>query len=106
MSKAFRKLREIYTKSKLDIDDESNTEALHSAIDKASREVSDVMISGLKQLAALVDIEYLDVLPYMFGDGNELNEKVELIVVEAIKIYDEGEKIFESFRNIIETNLS
>lgn len=50
------------------------------------------MVKGLKKLAALIDVEFLEVLPHVFGDESaQTDAKVNLILVGAKKIYERGE---------------
>lgn len=61
-------------------------------IDQAGRKISNAMVKGLKKLAALIDVEFLEVLPHVFGDESaQTDAKVNLILVDAKEIYERGE---------------
>lgn len=80
----------------------SEKTATHNSIDASIRDINAAIIKGFKDLAALIEVDYLDLLPHVFGDKNvERNEKILSIINEAIEIYDEGEKIFEQFQNVL-----
>jgi hypothetical protein len=70
-------------------------------IDNASKIISDTMVKGMKELAVLVDVEYFDILPQVFGDDEaEKSERGQEIVKEASEIYEKGESIFKIFETL------
>lgn len=89
-------------KSNVETDHEAH-EVVKSKIDEASKTISDTMVSSLKKLAKLVDVDYLKLLLNIFGDeSSENSEKIELISNEALQIYEKGESSFMYFDKIIE----
>lgn len=89
-------------KSNVETDHEAH-EVVKSKIDEASKTISDTMVSSLKKLAKLVDVDYLKLLSNIFGDeSSENSEKIELISNEALQIYEKGESSFMYFDKIIE----
>lgn len=93
---------DIFIKAKADIKIDPEThEAVKKTIDESSKAISEAMVSNLKKLAELIDVEFLSVLSNIFGDENaESNEKIKLIFKDATEIYDTGESIFKEFEKI------
>lgn len=59
------------------------------------------MLSGMKKLAVLVDVDYFDLLPQVFGDEEATkNEDGQRIVKEVSEIYEKGELIFAEFQKL------
>lgn len=93
-----------YLKAQLDIDvlkAVGNEKKIYEIIDSASKSISNAMVNGMKKLAELVDVEYFDVLPQVFGDELvEKSEKGQAIVDDVRRIYEKGEEYFEIFQKI------
>lgn len=102
LSSSLDKIELVYIKARLDIDAVAKSATrkndISEIIDKASKIISDTMVDGMKKLSALVDVEYFDILPQIFGD-DEATKSVggQKIVKEATAIYDKGESIFAIF---------
>lgn len=85
----------------LDRDPTTALQRFQNFNDIASKSISDAMVNGMKNLAKLVDVEYFDILPQVFGDEEaEKSEKGQEIVAEVKQIYEDGEKIFEIFQKM------
>lgn len=84
-----------YIKAQLDIDALSRSkvknETVDEIIDTASKTISDSMIFGMKKLAALVDVDYFDILPQVFGDDEAIkSEDGQKVFKEVAEIYEKG----------------
>lgn len=101
-TETLKTIDDIFTKAKAQIKADHEThEAVKRVIDESSKAISETMISNIKMLANLMDVEFLGVLSKVFGDENvETNENVKLILKEATEIYDIGESVFKYFEEI------
>lgn len=81
----------------------NKSEEIQSIIDENSKVVSSAIIDGIQKLAALIDVEYLQVFPFIFGDENvDSNEAIERILLEAKEIYAKGEWCFQDFEDVVQ----
>lgn len=94
----------VYFRARLDIDalqKPEKNQQIFEIIDAASKPISDLMITGMKKLADLVDEDYFDILSQVFGDEEaEKSEKGQEVFEEMKQIYDLGEKYFAVFQQI------
>lgn len=93
----------IFTEAKATIKADRDTiEAVKQTIDESSKTISEAMVSSMKKLANLIDVELFDVLSNVFGDENaKRDEKMNFILKEATEIYDAGDSIFKNFEEVV-----
>lgn len=104
LKETLEKIEVNYLKARLDIDATKTAdkkEKTSEIIDRASKSISDAMVEGMKKLAELVDVDYFDVLPQIFGDDEaEKSERGQKIIAEVKEIYEKGDEYLEIFQKI------
>lgn len=72
-------------------------------IDEAGERINAEIIFGIRQLAALVGVEFLDILPHVFEDEScEDDERIKVILQDAKRIYESGEWRFKFFQKVVQ----
>lgn len=70
-------------------------------IDNGSKKINNETKQGIKDLAELVDINYLTILPHIFGDETIDNDEIILLILKDAKIiYNKSENIFREFKKM------
>lgn len=104
LNETLERIDAVYFRARLDIDalqEPEKNQQTFEIIDAASKPISDLMISGMKKLADLVEEDYFDILPQVFGDEEaEKSEKGQEVFEEMKQIYEQGEKYFAIFQEI------
>lgn len=101
-NEAIKNIDKIFSEVKADIESNKGTrQVIKTKIDEASQQISETMIKSLKKLAKLIDVDYLKVVLSIFGNESaEHSEKIEIIFSEASKIYEKGDCVLNTSRNL------
>jgi hypothetical protein len=89
--------------TKLYVETGASRENIQENIDKASKAISNAMISGIHQLAGLVDVDFNKLLAFVFKPSeSDLNGKILLVSKEAGIVYSRGEAAFNFFQQCLD----
>lgn len=101
--RTLKKMRKYFNDATPLINAEVEDSKKKKIIDEAGERVNAEIIFGIRQLAALVDVEFLDILPHVFeGESCEDDERIKVILQDAKRIYESGEWRFKFFQKVVQ----
>jgi hypothetical protein len=96
-------IKSVLKETKIFVETEVSRENIQKHIDKASKTISNAMISGIQQLAVLVDVDFNKVLAFVFKPSDsDMSHKIKLVSKEAEIIYSRGEAAFNFFQQTLD----